>query len=82
MKESFLIDIHASIDGVMNPRDGTQKDACWNSIISILKKCESRETSTCAPQLDRYEFLIGKLHQFHIDKHCLQLDNPKASCIS
>ena len=49
MKESFLIDIHASIDGVMNPRDGTQSDACWNSIISILKKCESRETSTCAP---------------------------------
>ena len=38
MKESFLIDIHASIDGVMNPRDGTQKDACWNSLITILKK--------------------------------------------
>ena len=38
MKESFLIDIHAAIDGVMNPRDGTQKDACWNSLITILKK--------------------------------------------
>ena len=37
MKESFLIDIHASIDGVMNPRDGTQKDACWNTLLSILK---------------------------------------------
>ena len=34
----ILIDIHAAIDGVMNPRDGTQKDACWNSLITILKK--------------------------------------------
>ena len=38
MKESVLIDIHAAIDGVMNPRDGTQKDACWNCFITILKK--------------------------------------------
>ena len=48
MKESFLIDIHASVDGVMNPRDGTQKDACWNSLISILKNLESPEARTCA----------------------------------
>ena len=33
----ILIDIHAAMDGVMNPRDGTQKDACWNSLITILK---------------------------------------------
>ena len=48
MKESFLIDIHTSIDEVINPRDGTQKDACWNSLISILKNVESPETKTCA----------------------------------
>ena len=49
MKESFLIDVHASVDGVMNPRDRTQKDACWNSLISILKIVESLETRICAP---------------------------------
>ena len=49
MKESFLIDMHASVDGVMNPRDGTQKDAFWNSLISILKKIESPKARTCAP---------------------------------
>ena len=38
MKETFLIDILAGIDGVMNPRDGMQKDACSNSLITILKK--------------------------------------------
>ena len=32
--------------------------------------------------LDRYDFFIGKLQKFHIDKHCLLRDNPKASCIS
>ena len=34
MKESFYIDMHAAKDGVMNPRDGTQKDSCWNTIIN------------------------------------------------
>ena len=33
MKESFFIDMYAAKDGVMNPRDGTQKDSCWNTII-------------------------------------------------
>ena len=38
MKESFFIDMYAAKDGVMNPRDGTQKDTCWNTIIPILNK--------------------------------------------
>jgi len=38
MKESFYIDMYAAKNGVMNPRDGTQKDTCWNMIIPILNK--------------------------------------------
>ena len=38
MKESFFIDMYAAKDGVMNPRDGMQKDTCWNAIIPILNK--------------------------------------------
>ena len=38
MKESFYIDMYAAKNGVMNPRDGTQKDTCWNIIIPILNK--------------------------------------------
>ena len=36
MKESFFIDMYAVKNGEMNPRDGTQKDTCWNRIIPIL----------------------------------------------
>ena len=35
MKESFFIDTNAAQDGAMNPRAGTQKDFCWNTIIPI-----------------------------------------------
>ena len=38
MKESFYIDMYAAKNGVMNPRDGKQKDTCWNMIIPILNK--------------------------------------------
>ena len=34
---TFLCTVYIYIY-VMNPRDGTQKDACWNSLITILKK--------------------------------------------
>ena len=34
----FFTDMYAAKDGVMNPRDGTQKDTCWNTIIRILNK--------------------------------------------
>ena len=38
MKETFYIDMYAAKNGVMKPRDGTQKDTCWNMIIPILNK--------------------------------------------
>ena len=34
----LFIDIYAAKDGVMNQRDGTQKDTCWNTIIPIINK--------------------------------------------
>jgi len=38
MKVFFFIDVYAAQDGILNPRDGTQKDFCWNTIIPILNK--------------------------------------------
>ena len=34
----IFIDMYAAKNRVMNPRDGTQKDTCWNTIIPILNK--------------------------------------------
>ena len=33
MKESFLKDMYAEKNGVMNPWDGTQKDTYWDTTI-------------------------------------------------
>ena len=38
MKESFYINMYAAKNGVMNPRDGKQKDTCWNTRIPFSIK--------------------------------------------
>ena len=78
MKESFFIDMYAAKNGVMNPRDGTQKDTSWNTLIPTLNTIWSYGFQcACKWQFEIYMFGIFK---FLYLQALAQLDKHKASC--
>ena len=73
----IFIDMYAAKNGVMNPRDGTQKDTCWNTIIPILNKIWSYGFQ-CACNWP-FELCIFGVFTFPYQQALAQLDKHKAS---